>query len=563
MLNPKLQAIFTNLNQQADSIKKTNLNQLFKSDPKRSQRYQITTGNIFCDYSKNHLTDQILDNLLQWARQNKLEQKIKAMFLGEKINNTEQRAVLHPALRCVPNKKCLDIIPKDIQAQVLTQYNKMSGFVKKIHNKQWLGGTGLAITDIVNIGIGGSDLGPKMITKALSPYKNKLVTCHFVSNIDATDLLNTINNLNPETTLFIICSKSFTTLETLQNAISAKNWISNNPKLIHKLEQHFIAVTSNISKACEFGVNAQNCFEMWDWVGGRYSVWSTIGMPIALATSMDVFLEFLEGGSIMDEHFLNTPLNKNLPAILALISCWYINFWGTSTHAILPYDQLLEYFPDYLQQAQMESNGKSVDTTGEALNLNTSSIIWGGVGTNGQHAYFQLLHQGSHIVPTDFIVAKNTHHNLKNHQDALVANCFASAQALMQGISFEQAKNKLSTDQKSNKTTNTTLDKNQTDFLAKHKVIAGNKPSTMLLINKITPSSLGALTACYEHNIFTQSVLWDINAFDQWGVELGKVLAKPIMQEFAQNLDKNMPKNKDKNNFDTSTNNLIKKYLKL
>ena len=541
----------TNLTKQ---IKTTNLNNLFKDDPKRSQKYSIHIDKIFCDYSKNHIDKEIFEALLDWAKASNISQKSHDLFSGKNINNTENRAVLHPALRCVPNKKLLDIIPENIQTEVLSEYDKMQNFVHKIHSGEFTGATGEKITNIINIGIGGSDLGPKMIVTALKPYKINNINCHFVSNIDATDLLSSLEQSNPENTLFIIASKSFTTQETLTNALSSRKWLVKKLGKEIDISKHFIAITSNINKAHEFGIDPANCFKMWDWVGGRYSLWSSIGLPIALTCGMDNFKELLNGASVIDEHFLQQPFEKNLPVILGLIGAYYRNFWETSAQAILPYDQHLAYLPDYLQQADMESNGKSVTHSGDNVEFKTAPIIWGGVGTNGQHAYFQLLHQGTHLIPIDFIIAKNNHHNLENHQKALIANCLAQAQALMQGLSIDAAKNSLL--QKG-------IDTEQADFLAKHKQIPGNKPSTMFVLDKITPFSLGQLVACYEHKIFTQSVLWNINTFDQWGVELGKILAGPVLEALENsNLQKeNNNKNNNKPNFDSSTSGLIRKFL--
>jgi len=530
------------------------LENLFKLDPSRAKKYSIQLDQIYCDYSKNHIDENILKNLTNWADKSNLEKKAKNLISGELINNTEKRAVLHPALRCVPNKKFLDFIPENIQSEINSEHDKISKFVNNIHNKTWLGSTNKPITHIVNIGIGGSDLGPKMVTHALDHYKVSEIITHFVSNIDATDILSVFKKIIPEQTLFIIASKSFTTIETKENALTARKLLIDAFKKSHPshsldLAKHFIAITTNINAACEFGINKENCFKMWDWVGGRYSLWSSIGLPIALACGMDNFNKLLEGASAMDEHFFNNLSNNkiksNMPAMLGLIGAYYIENYNTSAHAILPYDQYLKYLPDYLQQADMESNGKSVTKNAEQINYKTGPIIWGGVGTNGQHAYFELLHQGTHLMPIDFIVAKNNHHNLKHHQEALIANCFAQAQALMQGLSEEDAYQELldkNTDQETAK------------FLAKHKAIPGNKPSTMILIDKITPYTLGQLIACYEHKIFTQSVLWDINAFDQWGVELGKKLAGPVLDQIRSGNNKT-----DKsNNIDPSSLELIK-----
>jgi glucose-6-phosphate isomerase len=533
------------------------LTELFKKNPNRAKTHAIQLDQIYCDYSKNHINPEIMQDLISWTEKSNLKDKVHALFSGEIINNTEQRAVMHTALRCVPNKKFTDIIPLEIQTEINLEHIKLSKFVNNIHNEKWLGSTNKPIKHIVNIGIGGSDLGPKMITHALSHYALSDMQCYFVSNIDATDILSVLKKINPEQTLFIIASKSFTTLETKENALTARKWLISEFKKInpdHNLDlaKHFVSITSNIPKACEFGIDKNNCFKMWDWVGGRYSLWSSIGLPIALACGMDNFNKLLLGAATMDEHFFNNlskeKIKHNMPAMLGLIGAYYRNNWNTSAHAILPYDQNLMYLPDYLQQADMESNGKSVYKNGDPVTQKTGPIIWGGVGTNGQHAYFQLLHQGTNIIPIDFIIAKNNHHNLKHHQEALIANCIAQAQALMQGLSEEEAYKDLL-----DKNTNPDIAK----FLAKHKAIPGNKPSTMILIDKITPYTLGQLIACYEHKIFTQSVLWDINAFDQWGVELGKKLAGPVLDK----IQSGEIKLDESDNIDPSSLELINKIL--
>ena len=397
----------------------------------------------------------------------------------------------------------------------------MADLVESIHDGIWTGYSGARITDVVNIGIGGSDLGPRMVTQALKPYHTGHVTCHFVSNVDGSDISDTLTGLNPATTLFIVASKTFTTQETLMNATTARQWILDATGDQASVAKHFIAVSSHVERVKAFGIHTHHCLQMWDWVGGRYSLWSTIGLPIALAVGMPQFLELLAGANAMDQHFYEAPIKANAPALAGLIGAWYHNDHGTASHAILPYDQHLSLLPDYLQQADMESNGKSVHRDGTAVHGQTGPVIWGNVGTNGQHAFHQLLHQGTQVIPVDFILPLNAHHDLPEHHAALAANCLAQAQALMCGKPLAQARQEL---------LESGYSEAEADTLAPHKVIAGNKPSTMIYCHQLTPTTLGALVAFYEHKIFTQGVLWQIHSFDQWGVELGKQLGKPILE---------------------------------
>ncbi|MDO8953925.1 MAG: glucose-6-phosphate isomerase [Gammaproteobacteria bacterium] len=508
----------------------------FIADPKRADRYTLQACGLELDYSKNRISDETLKLLIQLAETSGLRHKIDAMFAGEKINLTEDRAVLHVALR-----NQIDVLPA-----VAAQLSKMRKLVEAVHSGKWLGFSGKKITDVVNIGIGGSDLGPKMVTHALKPYHTGHVNCHFVSNVDGTDITETLQKLNPETTLFIIASKTFSTQETLMNAQTAKAWVLEKAPNESAIAQHFIAISSKVDKVIAFGINAENCFEMWDWVGGRYSLWSSIGMPIALSIGMNGFVDLLKGAHAMDQHFKTAEFSQNMPIIMALLGIWYNNFFNAHSYAVLPYDDYLHFLPSYLQQADMESNGKSVTLDGKPVTYATGPVIWGGVGTNGQHAFHQLLHQGTPLVPVDFIIPVQTHNPTGEHHAALYANCLAQSQALMQGKTWDEAYAEL---------IRQGLSEENAKRLATHKVIPGNKPNNMLLTEKFTPETIGALIALYEHKIFVQSVIWNINAFDQWGVELGKQLGEPI---FKSLLNKNEP-----NQYDSSTQNLIARFKKL
>jgi glucose-6-phosphate isomerase len=533
------------LEQHKQSIEKQNMREWFKNDPNRAQRYSLEAAGLLLDYSKNRINDQSMSLLMQLANESGLRSKIDAMFNAEKINLTENRAVLHTALRNQSKQPVL-LEGQDVMPGVFEQLEKMRNLVKAVHNGTWLGYSGKAIKDIVNIGIGGSDLGPKMITQALRPYHTHHVNCHFVSNVDGTDISETLKNLKPETTLFIIASKSFSTQETLMNALTARKWLLAKAKDESATAKHFVAISSKIDKVKAFGINPENCFEMWDWVGGRYSLWSSIGLPIALSIGMEHFMALLEGAYAMDEHFKTAEFSHNMPVILATLGIWYNNFFNAHSYAILPYDDYLNFLPAYLQQADMESNGKSVTVEGKAVTYATGPIIWGGVGTNGQHAFHQLLHQGTPLVPVDFIVALKSHNPVGAHHSALFANCLAQSQAFMQGKTYDEAYQEL-VKQK--------MPEDEAKALAAHKVIAGNKPNNMIIAEQFSPKTIGALVALYEHKIFVQSVIWNINAFDQWGVELGKQLGEPILASLL---------NKDnKNQYDSSTEKLIAYYKKV
>ena len=496
------------------------LSTLFDSDAKRFDRFSFEAAGLFLDFSKNHINDQTISLLTDWARACELEEQRDAMFRGEAINTTEGRAVLHTALRLPSNAKCI-LDGKDINQDIQSVLSRMDTFSAAIRSGSWQGYSGKRITDIVNIGIGGSDLGPAMTCAALRPFVQTDLRFHFLSNVDGHDIDAKLNGLQPETTLFIIASKTFTTQETMLNAHAARDWFLQHGSL-SSLAQHFVAVSTNAKAVAAFGIDTNNMFPFWDWVGGRYSIWSAIGLPLTIAIGMQHFREFLAGAHAMDKHFQQAPLERNMPVILALIATWYRQFFQTSSQLIAPYHQDLQLFPTYLQQLEMESNGKRVTRDGKAINSPTAPIIWGSAGTNGQHAYFQLLHQGTDVIPVDFITAlKPSHTHTQQHQ-ALLANCFAQSEALMRGKSSEEVRIDMQAQQQPEE---------KISALLAHKHFPGNRPSNTLLLEKLTPASLGALIALYEHKVFVQGVLWDINSFDQWGVELGKILANRILSE--------------------------------
>ena len=493
---------------------------LFDSDVKRFDRFSLDAAGLFLDFSKNHINEHTLTLLTDWARACKLEEKRDAMFRGDAINTTEQRAVLHTALRLPANAKCM-LEGKDINQDIQSVLARIDAFSEAIRSGSWQGYNGKRITDIVNIGIGGSDLGPAMTCAALRPFVQADLRLHFLSNVDGHDIEAKLSGLHPETTLFIIASKTFTTQETMLNAHAARNWFLQQGSLA-SLAQHFVAVSTNAKAVKEFGIDTTNMFPFWDWVGGRYSIWSAIGLPLAIAIGMQQFREFLAGAHAMDVHFQQAPLERNMPVLLALIATWYRQFFHTSSQLIAPYHQDLQLFPTYLQQLEMESNGKRVTRLGKAVNTPTAPIIWGSAGTNGQHAYFQLLHQGTDVIPVDFITALKPSHTHHQQHQTLLANCFAQSEALMRGKSEAEVRIDMQSQQQPEE---------KISALLAHKHFPGNRPSNTLLLEKLTPASLGALIALYEHKVFVQGVLWDINSFDQWGVELGKILANRILSE--------------------------------
>ncbi|HHG88918.1 MAG TPA: glucose-6-phosphate isomerase [Devosia sp.] len=499
-------------------ISKISMREMFASDPGRFDSFSATGCDILMDYSKNRVDADVMSSLFALARGSGVEEKRDAMWAGERINTTENRAVLHMALR-YQGTEPVNFDGHDVMGDVRQVLGAIREFSESVRNGAIAGSTGKKITDVVNIGIGGSDLGPAMVTKALSPFGRKDLRAHFVSNVDGADIADTLNGLNPDSTLFIIASKTFTTDETMTNAASARKWLADGLGEA-AVAAHFVAVSTNIAACKGFGIDEKRIFGFWDWVGGRYSVWSAIGLPVALAIGYKNFAAFLAGAAQMDAHFLETPLEKNLPVIMALIGIWHRNVWGFATQAILPYDQRLSRLPAYLQQLDMESNGKSTRLGGMAVTLGTGPIVWGEPGTNGQHAFYQLIHQGTDIIPCDFLLAANPQENLPPHHDKLVANCLAQSEALMVGKTLEEARAEL---------VGAGLGKDEAERLAPHKVFPGNRPSTTLLYRQLDPATLGKLIALYEHKTFVQGVIWNINSFDQWGVELGKKLAKNLL----------------------------------
>lgn len=532
------------LSQHYQSLSHLRMQDLFQADSQRFTDFSLEAAGLLLDFSKNRITHETLSLLENLAETAHLTQQIEQLFSGQLLNHTENRAALHTALRQTDDTPVY-VQGENIIPLVRASQQKMTAIVEAITSGAWHGFSGLAITDVVNIGIGGSDLGPAMATLALAPFAVDSIRCHFVSNIDGSQLHETLKNLNPATTLFIVSSKSFTTTETLCNASSAKNWLMNAAGNQSALSQHFLAVTAKPECAINFGIPTKNILPLWDWVGGRYSLWSAVGLPIAFTIGMKNFNALLAGAYAMDLHFRSAPLTKNMPVILALLSIWYTNFFDARTQAILPYDHHLRLLPAYLQQAHMESHGKLIHHDGSSVQHLTGPVIWGGVGTNGQHAFHQLLHQGTQLVPVDFIVAANNHHDLIEHHELLFANCLSQSQALMVGRNIEQVTKELIA---------TGLSANDAAALAPHKVIPGNRPSNTILLSQLTPHSLGALIALYEHKIFAQGVIWQINNFDQWGVELGKALTQPIL-ETLRNLNQTQ-------SHDTSTHGLISFYKK-
>ena len=504
-------------------MQKTNISELFANDDNRFEQFSKQFNNdILCDFSKNIITQCTLKKLTALAREVNLPAAITAMVAGEQINQTEKRAVLHTALRNRSNTPVI-VDGKDVMPAVNEVLAQMKAFCHEIISGNWQGYTGKAITDIVNIGIGGSDLGPYMVTEALRPYKNHL-NMHFVSNVDGTHIAETLKNLNPETTLFLIASKTFTTQETMTNAHSARSWFLASAESEAHVASHFAALSTNSAAVQAFGIDTKNMFEFWDWVGGRYSLWSAIGLSIALSIGFDNFEELLSGAHEMDKHFVETPLEDNIPVILALIGIWYNNFFGAESEAILPYDQYMHRFAAYFQQGNMESNGKSVDRDGKAVDYQTGPIIWGEPGTNGQHAFYQLIHQGTKLIPCDFIAPAQSHNKLADHHAKLMSNFFAQTEALAFGKSKQTVIDEL---------TSSGMSEADIAALAEFKTFTGNNPTNSILFKQLTPKTLGSLLAMYEHKIFTQGIIWNIFSFDQWGVELGKQLANQILPELT------------------------------
>lgn len=535
--------VWQKLSQHQQAISSVHMRDLFAQDAKRFDKFSLKFADILFDYSKHRITEETLGLLFQLAREAGIESWREKMFSGEKINITENRAVLHTALRNRSNKPVMvdghDVMP-DVNA-VLAQ---MREFSNKVRNGGWVGYTGKRITDIVNIGIGGSDLGPVMVCDALKPYASPDLNVHFVSNIDGAHLMRALHQCNPETTLFIVASKTFTTQETMTNARSARAWFLNAAKDNAHVAKHFVALSTNAKAVQDFGIDTANMFAFWDWVGGRYSLWSAIGLSIALYVGMDHFEALLTGAFEMDEHFKTAPLEQNMPVIMALIGVWYNNFFHIDTQAILPYDQGLSRFPAYLQQADMESNGKFICRDGTRVPYKTGPVVWGEAGTNGQHAFYQLIHQGTQIVPADFLMPVHSHYkvgdNGNTHHKILLANFLAQTQSLMLGKTKQQARTELEQQGFSGKAL---------EDLLPHKVFEGNRPTTSILFDQLTPNTLGKLIALYEHKIFVQGIIWDINSYDQWGVEYGKQIAQQILPQLISD--------EVVSNYDSSTNGLI------
>ncbi|WP_370607748.1 glucose-6-phosphate isomerase [Klebsiella pneumoniae] len=541
-INPTQTSAWQALQKHFDEMKDVTISELFAKDSDRFSKFSATFDDLMLvDFSKNRITEETLAKLQDLAKETDLAGAIKSMFSGEKINRTEDRAVLHVALRNRSNTPIV-VDGKDVMPEVNAVLEKMKTFSEAIISGSWKGYTGKPITDVVNIGIGGSDLGPFMVTEALRPYKNHL-NMHFVSNVDGTHIAEVLKNVNPETTLFLVASKTFTTQETMTNAHSARDWFLATAGDDKHVAKHFAALSTNAKAVGEFGIDTANMFEFWDWVGGRYSLWSAIGLSIILSVGFDNFVELLSGAHAMDKHFSTTPAEKNLPVLLALIGIWYNNFFGAETEAILPYDQYMHRFAAYFQQGNMESNGKYVDRNGHAVDYQTGPIIWGEPGTNGQHAFYQLIHQGTKMVPCDFIAPAITHNPLSDHHQKLLSNFFAQTEALAFGKSREVVEQEYRYQGK---------DPATLEHVVPFKVFEGNRPTNSILLREITPFSLGALIALYEHKIFTQGAILNIFTFDQWGVELGKQLANRILPELKDG--------SEVSSHDSSTNGLINRY---
>ena len=543
-INPTSSESWKKLTKHHSELSKRKLADLFQGDPQRLEKLSLTFESFYLDFSKHFLTDETLALFQELAAEMKLADAKKAMLQGDKINGTENRSVFHIGLRNRSNKN-YEIDGEAITGKVNAVLEKIKKFTESLHNGSWKGYTGKKIKSIVNIGIGGSDLGPYMVTKALQPYAVKDVEVRFVSNVDASDLLEKLTGLDPETTLFIIASKTFTTQETMTNADTARNWFLAKAKDQGFVRKHFVAVSTNETKVKEFGIDEANMFEFWDWVGGRYSLWSAIGLSIACAIGYEQFDELLQGAEAMDIHFFEEDsVATNIPALMAFLGIWYNNFFGAETHAILPYDHLLSHFSRYMQQGDMESNGKYVDRNGKVLDYQSGQIIWGEPGTNGQHAFYQLIHQGTKLIPCDFIAAANAPHDFQDHHDKLIANFIAQTEALMIGKNLSQVTAELKDAGKTEA---------EIKELAPFKVFQGNKPTTSILMERLTPSALGSLIAMYEHKIFVQGIIWNVYSFDQWGVELGKQLAGKILKDIHG----------ETTDHDASTVGLIEKYKAL
>ncbi len=544
-MNPTTTKTWQSLLSHLEKIKTTHLRDLFTQDPARFQKFSLQFNDILVDYSKNRITEETIDLLIALAQEIDLSDAVEKMFAGDKINETENRAVLHVALR---NRKNTPIYlgGKDVMPQVNEVLQKIKTFSEQIISGKWKGYTGKKISDLVNVGIGGSNLGPLMVTECLRPYAQEGLSVHFVSNVDGTHLAETLKKLNPETTLFMVASKTFTTWETMTNAFSARNWFINQAKDPRQVAKHFVAISTNTEKVKAFGIDADNMFIFWDWVGGRYSLWSAIGLSIACYLGYENFAELLEGAFEMDCHFREAPFEKNIPVILGLIGVWHNNFFGAETEVMVPYDQYMRRFPAYFQQGNMESNGKSIDRNGDKVTYQTGPIIWGEPGTDGQHAFFQLIHQGTKLVPADFLAPAISHNPWGEHHTILLSNFFAQTEALMKGKTKEEVIEELKKEGKTDK---------EIQRFYPFRVFEGNKPTNSILVKKLTPRVLGNLIALYEHKVFVQGAIWNIFSFDQWGVELGKQLAQKILPELEDD--------KPATSHDSSTNGLINAFKKM
>jgi glucose-6-phosphate isomerase len=544
-INPTTTAAWKKLTTHHETVNRLQMRDLFAEDPRRFERFSIRFNDLLVDFSKNRITAETLGLLIELARECGLPEAIAQMFTGGRINETENRAVLHVALRNRANTP-IHADGVDVMPEVNAVLSRMRDFSRRVNSGKWKGFTGKRITDIVNIGIGGSDLGPVMATECLRPYANPKLRVHFVSNVDGTHIAETLKGLNPEKTLFMIASKTFTTQETMTNAFTARDWLLAQAQDAAHVAKHFVAISTNRAQVEAFGIHPDNMFVFWDWVGGRYSLWSAIGLSIACAIGFERFEELLAGAHDMDRHFREAPFERNLPVILALIGIWYTNFFGAETEVILPYDQYMHRFPAYFQQGNMESNGKSADRSGQPVACTTGPIVWGEPGTNGQHAFYQLIHQGTRLVPADFLAPAISHNPLGEHHPILLSNFFAQTEALMNGKPAEQAAAELRKEGKSEE---------EIQRLLPHKVFDGNRPTNSILFRSLTPRVLGSLVALYEHKIFVQGVIWNIFSFDQWGVELGKQLAGRILPELRDEAPVT--------GHDASTNGLINAYKEM
>ena len=522
--NPLQTGAWKKLSSHYECMKTLHMKDMFREDPERFSKFSLRFEDILVDYSKNIINEETLLLFVELARETGVKDAIEKMFSGDRINETEQRAVLHVALRNRSHSP-LSVDGKDVMGEIDTVLAQMGRFSSMVISGEWKGYTGRPMTDIVNIGIGGSDLGPVMVTEALKPYHKPHIRIHFVSNIDGTHITETLKGLSPDTTLFMVASKTFTTQETMTNAHTAREWLIKAAKDAASVKKHFVAISTNEAEVKKFGIAPENMFIFWDWVGGRYSLWSAIGLSIACSIGFDRFVELLEGAHAMDRHFRDTPFERNTPVLLALMGLWYNNFFGAQTHAILPYDQYMHRFPAYLQQGDMESNGKYTDRNGLEVHYQTGPVVWGEPGTNGQHAFYQLIHQGTTLIPCDFIAPALSHNPVGDHHPILLSNFFAQTEALMKGKTLEEAVREMKA---------SGMNEEEIRALAPFKVFKGNRPTTSILLKKITPRTLGSLIAMYEHKIFVQGVIWNIFSFDQWGVELGKQLANKILHELME-----------------------------